>query len=607
MNGRQAVVPEQLVTRHQLPLVTHAGNFIATACPGSGKTRSVAGRVAYLDERGKKIAALTYTNVGVRELVGCLDREFKFVGGPQHHFETLHGFLLRYVLYPFGHLVMSCKRQPRVYLKDSAPRVLAWYKDKDKVDAKAQQISVHDFKFNSFGELQYVGRLNATWALRVAGSAVRTEKHKWAQRGGTTADDAMYWCLQTLRQRPEVAAALASRFDEIIIDEMQDTSAAQMDCIEVIYSSAKLKSLVLIGDVEQSIYAFQGAAPQVAERLAKAYDLDPLMLSENHRSSQIICDVVSKFSSRKSANVAVGPYRSVLVRPELVIYEPREVGDVIAAFEERVANLSFKPNHLAVVTPTNDMVSRLNGGQILGSLDGRLLRTGRAVAASLSAISGSQVQALGELVLAASFEDEAAQDEVDPVVLRQAVVSFMQGCGPLTLDLPGWITQAAKSLTRASMILTSTPFKTGSQLLRKKQAYAGIIAADAFAAGSASLRATTVHAVKGKSLDAALLVLDLDRFGGSRSDDSLWRDYLTGVGNHSEQVEAHRITYVGLSRAQRFCALAVPSLAADSTVEALVDTGLVHRGRLNDWRILDQKANVPRQQSPDLVDVQQQV
>ena len=112
---------------------------------------------------------------------------------------------------------------------------------------------------------------------------------------GATYDDAMYWSLLVLRRFPAVAAAVAGRFDELLVDEAQDTSELQLACLVELCTTDRLRSLVLVGDLEQSIYSFQGATPQELADVVRHRNLTPMSLVENHRSSQHLCDAAVHF------------------------------------------------------------------------------------------------------------------------------------------------------------------------------------------------------------------------------------------------------------------------------------------------------------------------
>jgi hypothetical protein len=105
------------VSDEQRAVVLAEGDAFALACPGSGKTRVVGLRVAWasVDGSGRRVAATSYTNVAVEEIRRAA-AEAGVALGPEHFVGTLHSFLLRYVIYPFGHLEMDCETTPRIVM-----------------------------------------------------------------------------------------------------------------------------------------------------------------------------------------------------------------------------------------------------------------------------------------------------------------------------------------------------------------------------------------------------------------------------------------------------------------------------------------------------------
>src|SRR5919109_1622433 len=101
------------LTEHQLRAVSAEGGIFLVACPGSGKTRAGGVRFARLIDEGRRVAATSYTNIGVEQVRGVVTAQLGMTVGPRSFVGTLHQFLLRHVFYPFGHLAMRCTTGPR--------------------------------------------------------------------------------------------------------------------------------------------------------------------------------------------------------------------------------------------------------------------------------------------------------------------------------------------------------------------------------------------------------------------------------------------------------------------------------------------------------------
>jgi DNA helicase II / ATP-dependent DNA helicase PcrA len=94
---------EELSTEQRNALLGNSDVFL-TACPGSGKTHSVAGRVAWLTSEDKRIALLSHTNVGAEEIARSISETYGRSLGPNNYVGTIHSFISKYTLQPFGHI-----------------------------------------------------------------------------------------------------------------------------------------------------------------------------------------------------------------------------------------------------------------------------------------------------------------------------------------------------------------------------------------------------------------------------------------------------------------------------------------------------------------------
>ena len=134
------------LTARQQDIVDAPGNFILLACPGSGKTRASAHRVARLiGEPGMKIAACSYTNVGANRLGSMLARDLGVFLHQQHFLGTIHTFLLRYVVYPYAH-VLGALQGPFVREGGTWPEVVVH-------GDRRQRMTLDQFGFSSDGSL----------------------------------------------------------------------------------------------------------------------------------------------------------------------------------------------------------------------------------------------------------------------------------------------------------------------------------------------------------------------------------------------------------------------------------------------------------------------
>ena len=140
-------------------------------------------------------------------------------------------------------------------------------------------------------------------------------------------------------------------------------------------------------------------------------------------------------------------------------------------------------------------------------------------------------------------------------------------------DLAEWIRVARQAVDEPVRALAEAPARTAGQAFRSGRHHEGIDAAIVFAPPPASLRAQTVHDIKGDSRDAVLVVADRVRSRGRPAQSSLWSRPLLGQDIPDEEAEELRIVFVALTRARRYCALALPSNTPEETIEGFVGAG----------------------------------
>lgn len=548
------------------------GNFLLEACPGSGKTRTIGQRAARIsvDDTGLTVAAVSYTNVAVKEIrAAALSAGAPLA--PPHFVGTLHRFLLRYVFYPFGSRVMGCAGPPRLrqetYRRDEVEKV--W------LPRPNPPVPISQFEFRADGRLVVsnvpVGvRMTAHELARYGQEQALELKRKVAAQGIATWNDAMYYAEQVLEQYPTVAAAVAARFDEMIVDEAQDTNDLQLRCLELLHASGQLASLVLVGDFDQAIYSFSHADPGKCMQFARSCGLQTLPLTENFRSSQAICDVTYRFSSRGQPDTARGAYRRLGVRPEILRYHPNELSDLIELYEDRLARVGIASENACVLVRTNSLADRLNGTQ--DANDSLVVRILGHAAALLDA--GRQpdrvtVGTVQHLLGTFAWEDPVRRDlsAQQRNALRDQTIALLYSLPGLDRPMNDWITATREVITTVLGHLTQQPAVRPGHRLRTS-ANDHRTARAVFASGTPSTISTRlIHKAKGESHDAVLLVAA--RPSGGRDQARTW----VSTSTDDETAEEIRIAYVALTRARRYLAVALPQACRQEVIDLYVDRG----------------------------------
>lgn len=554
----------ETLTSEQQQVVEADSDFLLLACPGSGKTRSAAARIAALDAKGLRVAACSYTNVGADRIASMLAADHDFFFSPRHFNGTLHGLLLTYVVYPFAHL-LGAGKAVRI-------RFGEWPSFGYKNDNK-RRIHLDEFRRAPDGSLifarpaRWVGKQVAQVCSEVEETVAARKEGLFTKQGLISSDDAMWVALQILRENEAVARAVAGRFDELLIDEAQDTSELQLACLEAILETGDLSSLVMVGDLEQSIYAYQGASAEGCRELASGSGLATIEFSENHRSSQKLCDVASHFSGRDADN-AVGPNRDCQIDPELFLYPVDEPAVAIEHFRERLGVHGLEPKNAAVLARSHSMVAKLGGHQELTKVNPLPRAAGRLAAALAGGMLDRRDVSRAETMIALGAFDQDPTD-LDPdlsICLRNAAHRFIGDLPLLEGDLRSWILGAREAYDAAIHSFSMEPRRKASQLMKSSPSHSDFMAADVFSPPASNPTPQTVHALKGEERDAVMVVVNKHHGGDPAKQMQFLEASFTINGISEDEEEERRITYVALTRAERFCLLALPDDAKGRSV-----------------------------------------
>lgn len=528
------------------------GNLFLTACPGSGKTRSVAARAAWLKANRASFALLSHTKVGAKEIATAAYDNHRVLIKPEAFVGTLHSFLLRYVLLPFGHVVTSSLGAVRM--------------DEDAV-AAGQPAGVNslDYRFLEDGEIELKKPRGDGSAATLA--AVKQYKLDTAATGYVSFDDALYWSYRVLTGHAALARAVVERFDELLIDEAQDSSAMQIACVRALHQ-AGLKSLVLVGDFDQSIYGFGGAAPRLSRELARVAGLREKRLTENYRSSQLICNVSARFRELATPDRAVGPDKDYEVPPLVILYPPNDVRSLPETFRTLIDSAHGDFEKSVIVTRANALANAIRGRHThrLPALLELLLR----IKVDGGALKLDDLEELQRTVLRRAFGSPPPSLPLDLRVFRSAMIAMIDELPLAEGDLHQWATGALNDFDRLVRLIFPIA-DLGAPLSVPRDFRGGAVEDFIAVSDDDGMRVESVHGVKGESVDAVMVVAEAPAKEWFTPQADTWALGLSGqAGERSEEI---RIFYVAATRARRLLVLAVPDDTSAATIQDFQNAG----------------------------------
>ena len=267
------------------------------AGPGSGKTRVLTYRIAYILEQGVdsfRVLALTFTNKAAAEMK---ERIEKIVGSEAKNlymgtFHAVFARILRIEAEKIGY-----PRNFTIYDTDDAKSLLKTIIKEEGLNDKLYKPStiyfrISNAKNNLITADEYLQNETFLEEDKIAGRPKTAELYaKYTVRcfkaGAMDFDDLLLKTHQLLSQYPEVLYKYQNRFQYVMIDEFQDTNFAQYEIIKKI--AAIHENICVVGDDAQSIYAFRGATIDNILNFEKNYpDLKVFKLEQNYRSTEHI-------------------------------------------------------------------------------------------------------------------------------------------------------------------------------------------------------------------------------------------------------------------------------------------------------------------------------
>jgi DNA helicase II / ATP-dependent DNA helicase PcrA len=327
------------LTDAQREAVTHLdGPLLILAGPGSGKTRVVTHRVAWLLEQGvpgQHVLALTFTNKAADEMSRRIER---LTGDPTVWVGTFHRFCAR-LLRKYASLV-GLQENYTIYDTDDSHQALRHALGRLRIDAErftpdgvAKAISWA--KNNLIAPDQYKAKPGHALG-QVVEAAYPAYQTQLAQSNAADFDDLLFHVATLLRDNPEIRASLDERYSYILVDEYQDTNLAQYAIARAL--SVDHPNLAVTGDPDQSIYGWRGAnLNNILEFERDFPEVHVVRLEQNYRSTQRILRVAAELIAhnvrRKEKGLFTDNGQGVPVR--LVTYQTQR--DEAAGIAARIA------------------------------------------------------------------------------------------------------------------------------------------------------------------------------------------------------------------------------------------------------------------------------
>ena len=366
--GKPHALLDGLNPQQRAAVVHEGGPLLIVAGAGSGKTRVLTHRVAYLlAERGAtpgQILAITFTNKAAGEMK---NRVAALVGARAKAMwvSTFHSMCVRMLRAEAKHL--DLKTSFSIYDSDDSKRLLTLVARELDLDAKryparslAAQIS--NLK-NELVTPQAWADKAGTQAEKALSDVYTRYQTRLREAHALDFDDLIMRSVQLLQDNPDVADHYRRRFRHVMVDEYQDTNHAQYMLVRELtipepgapYEPAEL---AVVGDADQSIYAFRGASIRNILEFERDYpDATTILLEQNYRSTQTILNAANAVISRNADRRPKNLWSDAGQGEPILGYVGENEHDEAAWVAQRIDELGdagdAKPQDVAVFYRTN--------------------------------------------------------------------------------------------------------------------------------------------------------------------------------------------------------------------------------------------------------------
>ena len=348
------------LNKEQVNAVRHIdGPMLVMAGAGSGKTKVLTTRIAYLIEKGidpYNILAITFTNKAATEMK---ERIFNLIGDKARDMQisTFHSFGLTIIKKYYEYVGLS-KNFTIIDSDDSLSLVKKLMKDAGydikEYNPKTVRNKISNAKNELMGPLE-LDNFSSNELDMVVVSIYRKYQDRLLSNNSVDFDDLLLLPIKIFKEHKEILKLYQEEYKYILIDEYQDTNEVQYILTKML--SAKYKNICVVGDQDQSIYGFRGSNYRNILNFEKDYpDALVILLEENYRSTKTILgaanDIISNNKNRKDKNLWTSNEEGDKITLKRCIDERDEANYIVSKISELVAS-GVKRDSIAILYRTN--------------------------------------------------------------------------------------------------------------------------------------------------------------------------------------------------------------------------------------------------------------
>jgi len=565
------------------------GKIVLNACPGSGKTTCIIRKLPLLEAECRDtygdhagVVCLSFTNVAKNEILQRYKRVYRYSFRYPNHVSTIDSFINHYITLPYYNLFDSKFERPNIVDQASTiDRLIATtFESKGKVYETIAS-PANRYK-NKQGKPLYRSYPPSTICIDVNGNfsfngkspdpktVDLTEFNKYAaavftwkkKNGFITSLDSAYLALQLLNNHPQIGTWLVRRFPYILIDEAQDNSEIQHAIFDKLLDLG-LKNLELIGDPYQSLYEWRDAKPQLFASKYTNSAWTGLLLTDNRRSVQRIINFFSIIRCTSDVRISSLNVEDKDLAILVYRYTDHNMKLIVADFETRCIIHQFRENH--IVVRGKKLLHKMigEGSEIAPWKDTfpyRILTIKYLFELNSVKDAINELRKLFLNILHPGIKYSEMQilirEAKEDISLNARLYEYLYKIPPTNKSLLNWSAACIQSMNDHFDIDVSDFFIFKKMIKGFKMADLKNELVDSYfnkpATSNQNIPVSTIHQIKGATLDALLYFLDETGAGESVGLNS----FISSISFPSEK---QRMIYVACSRPRQLLAIGVPA------------------------------------------------
>lgn len=352
---------EGLNERQKQAVLHTSGPLLILAGAGSGKTRVVTHKIAYLIEEKKvfprNILAITFTNKAANEMKDRVS-DILSAGVENMWMGTFHSICVRMLRRDIDKIGYS--RAFTIYDRDDQITLIKECikeKNVNKENYKPKSVlaQISKLKEDMTDPDKYINENYSDYYMRTIGELYSLYLKKTKEYNALDFDDLLIKTVELLKQEQKILNHYQEKFQHIFVDEYQDTNKVQYDLIRLL--STKNGNICVVGDADQSIYGWRGADITNILNFEKDFkNSTTILLEQNYRSTGNILNLANRVIEKNQERKAKDLWTENLEGEKIVYEELRDQEEEAIFVSEKIDELikeGYKQSEFSILYRTN--------------------------------------------------------------------------------------------------------------------------------------------------------------------------------------------------------------------------------------------------------------